>query len=85
MSAKVRLKKLEQLLLDGPRRNENVLSVEGLLDLLVGLYTECSRDSPLRRDRLVSDFLEWGEEEEVWGRVRGPDWEFCRIAAWFGL
>ncbi|ETE64119.1 Serine/threonine-protein kinase MRCK beta, partial [Ophiophagus hannah] len=61
MSAKVRLKKLEQLLLDGPRRNENVLSVEGLLDLLVGLYTECSRDSPLRRDRLVSDFLEWAK------------------------
>ncbi|XP_070798199.1 serine/threonine-protein kinase MRCK beta isoform X3 [Pituophis catenifer annectens] len=61
MSAKVRLKKLEQLLLDGPRRNEKVLSVEGLLDLLVGLYTECSRDSPLRRDRLVSDFLEWAK------------------------
>uniref|UniRef100_A0A8D2J6L6 non-specific serine/threonine protein kinase n=1 Tax=Varanus komodoensis TaxID=61221 RepID=A0A8D2J6L6_VARKO len=61
MSAKVRLKKLEQLLLDGPRRNENVLSVEALLDLLVGLYTEFSRDSPLRRDRLVSDFLEWGK------------------------
>ncbi|KAF7251793.1 Serine/threonine-protein kinase MRCK beta [Varanus komodoensis] len=65
MSAKVRLKKLEQLLLDGPRRNENVLSVEALLDLLVGLYTEFSRDSPLRRDRLVSDFLEWGENREL--------------------
>lgn len=61
MSAKVRLKKLEQLLLDGPRRNESALSVETLLDLLVGLYTECCRDSPLRRDRYVSDFLEWGE------------------------
>ncbi|XP_061468209.1 serine/threonine-protein kinase MRCK beta isoform X1 [Rhineura floridana] len=61
MSAKVRLKKLEQLLADGPRRNENVLSVEALLDLLVGLYTEFSRDSPLRRDRLVSDFLEWAK------------------------
>ncbi|XP_053113811.1 serine/threonine-protein kinase MRCK beta isoform X4 [Hemicordylus capensis] len=61
MSAKVRLKKLEQLLVDGPRRNESVLSVEALLDLLVGLYTECSRDSPLRRDRLVSDFLEWAK------------------------
>ncbi|XP_038260473.1 serine/threonine-protein kinase MRCK beta isoform X3 [Dermochelys coriacea] len=59
MSAKVRLKKLEQLLLDGPRRNESALSVETLLDLLVGLYTECCRDSPLRRDRYVSDFLEW--------------------------
>nr|XP_056706661.1 serine/threonine-protein kinase MRCK beta isoform X2 [Euleptes europaea] len=61
MSAKVRLKKLEQLLLDGPRRSERVLSVEALLDLLVGLYAECSRDSPLRRDRLVSDFLEWAK------------------------
>ncbi|XP_077179862.1 serine/threonine-protein kinase MRCK beta isoform X1 [Paroedura picta] len=61
MSAKVRLKRLEQLLLDGPRRSESVLSVEALLDLLVGLYTECSRDSPLRRDRLVSDFLEWAK------------------------
>ncbi|XP_037756927.1 serine/threonine-protein kinase MRCK beta isoform X2 [Chelonia mydas] len=61
MSAKVRLKKLEQLLLDGPRRNESALSVETLLDLLVGLYTECCRDSPLRRDRYVSDFLEWAK------------------------
>ncbi|XP_053884052.1 serine/threonine-protein kinase MRCK beta isoform X1 [Malaclemys terrapin pileata] len=61
MSAKVRLKMLEQLLLDGPRRNENALSVETLLDLIVGLYTECSRDSPLRRDRYVSDFLEWAK------------------------
>ncbi|XP_074852559.1 serine/threonine-protein kinase MRCK beta isoform X2 [Carettochelys insculpta] len=61
MSAKVRLKKLEQLLLDGPRRNESALSVETLLDLLVGLYAECSRDSPLRRDRYVSDFLEWAK------------------------
>ncbi|XP_054828888.1 serine/threonine-protein kinase MRCK beta isoform X4 [Eublepharis macularius] len=61
MSAKVRLKRLEQLLLDGPRRSESVLSVEALLDLLVGLYTEFSRDSPLRRDRLVSDFLEWAK------------------------
>lgn len=61
MSAKVRLKRLEQLVLDGPQRNDSVLSVETLLDLLVGVYAECSRDSPLRRDRYVSDFLEWGE------------------------
>lgn len=61
MSAKVRLKRLEQLVLDGPQRHDSVLSVETLLDLLVGVYTECSRDSPLRRDRYVSDFLEWGE------------------------
>uniref|UniRef100_A0A8C0J770 Serine/threonine-protein kinase MRCK beta n=1 Tax=Chelonoidis abingdonii TaxID=106734 RepID=A0A8C0J770_CHEAB len=61
MSATVRLKMLEQLLLDGPRHNESALSVETLLDLIVGLYTECSRDSPLRRDRYVSDFLEWAK------------------------
>ncbi|XP_017662910.1 PREDICTED: serine/threonine-protein kinase MRCK beta [Lepidothrix coronata] len=61
MSAKVRLKRLEQLVLDGPQRHDSVLSVETLLDLLVGVYAECSRDSPLRRDRYVSDFLEWAK------------------------
>ncbi|KPP74872.1 serine/threonine-protein kinase MRCK beta-like [Scleropages formosus] len=60
MSAKVRLKKLEQLLLDGPREAEGRLSVETLLDLLLCLYHECS-NSPLRREKHVSEFLEWGE------------------------
>lgn len=60
MSAKVRLKKLEQLLLDGPWRNESALSVETLLDVLVCLYTECSH-SALRRDKYVAEFLDWGE------------------------
>lgn len=60
MSAKVRLKKLEQLLLDGPWRNESALSVETLLDVLVCLYTECSH-SALRRDKYVAEFLEWGK------------------------
>lgn len=69
MSAKVRLKRLEQLVLDGPQRHDSVLSVETLLDLLVGVYAECSRDSPLRRDRYVSDFLEWGEPG-AGGRLR---------------
>uniref|UniRef100_A0A8C9T9J1 Serine/threonine-protein kinase MRCK beta n=1 Tax=Scleropages formosus TaxID=113540 RepID=A0A8C9T9J1_SCLFO len=58
MSAKVRLKKLEQLLLDGPREAEGRLSVETLLDLLLCLYHECS-NSPLRREKHVSEFLEW--------------------------
>lgn len=72
MSAKVRLKRLEQLVLDGPQRHDSVLSVETLLDLLVGVYAECSRDSPLRRDRYVSDFLEWGEPGRgPRGRVAG--------------
>lgn len=60
MSAKVRLKKLEQLLLDGPWRNESALSVETLLDVLICLYTECSH-SALRRDKYVAEFLEWGK------------------------
>uniref|UniRef100_A0A7M4FBT2 Serine/threonine-protein kinase MRCK beta n=1 Tax=Crocodylus porosus TaxID=8502 RepID=A0A7M4FBT2_CROPO len=59
MSAKVRLKRLEQLVLDGPQRHDAALSVEALLDLLLGVCGECGRDAPLRRDRYVSDFLEW--------------------------
>ncbi|CAL8315585.1 unnamed protein product [Merluccius merluccius] len=58
MSAKVRLKKLEQLLLDGPRHNGSCLSVETLLDVLVCLYNECC-NSPLKREKHVTDFLEW--------------------------
>ncbi|XP_063804556.1 serine/threonine-protein kinase MRCK beta isoform X2 [Pseudophryne corroboree] len=60
MSAKVRLKRLEQLLLDGPQKNEGALSVETLLDVLLCLYTECS-NSTLRRDKYVSEFLEWAK------------------------
>ncbi|KAL0601891.1 Serine/threonine-protein kinase MRCK beta [Plecturocebus cupreus] len=83
MSAKVRLKKLEQLLLDGPWRNESALSVETLLDVLVCLYTECSH-SALRRDKYVAEFLEWGRlrpgavahacnSSTLGGQVRGLD------------
>ncbi|XP_054548798.1 serine/threonine-protein kinase MRCK beta isoform X2 [Talpa occidentalis] len=60
MSAKVRLKKLEQLLLDGPRRREGALSVEALLDVLLCLCTECGH-AGLRRDKYVADFLEWAK------------------------
>lgn len=84
MSAKVRLKRLEQLVLDGPQRHDSVLSVETLLDLLVGVYAECSRDSPLRRDRYVSDFLEWGEdggEPRGWGTTTGTGTRRCRAGA----
>ncbi|XP_064195674.1 serine/threonine-protein kinase MRCK beta-like isoform X1 [Anguilla rostrata] len=58
MSAKVRLKKLEQLLLGGRQKNETSLSVETLLDILICLYNECS-NSPLKREKHVADFLEW--------------------------
>lgn len=60
MSAKVRLKKLEQLLLDGHQKNDKSLSVETLLDILICLYNECS-NSPLKREKHVTDFLEWGK------------------------
>lgn len=60
MSAKVRLKKLEQLLLDGRQKNETSLSVETLLDILICLDHECS-NSPLKREKNVADFLELGE------------------------
>ncbi|XP_072284403.1 serine/threonine-protein kinase MRCK beta isoform X3 [Pyxicephalus adspersus] len=60
MSAKVRLKRLEQLLLDGPQRNEAALSVETLLDVLLCLYTECS-NTTLRRDKYVTEFLDWAK------------------------
>ncbi|KAM9435959.1 serine/threonine-protein kinase MRCK beta isoform 2-T2 [Clarias gariepinus] len=58
MSAKVRLKKLEQLLLDGHQKSPSSLSVETLLDILVCLYNECS-SSPLKREKHVTEFLEW--------------------------
>ncbi|XP_058234692.1 serine/threonine-protein kinase MRCK beta isoform X3 [Hemibagrus wyckioides] len=58
MSAKVRLKKLEQLLLDGRQKTPSSLSVETLLDILVCLFNECS-SSPLKREKHVTEFLEW--------------------------
>ncbi|KAA0708758.1 Serine/threonine-protein kinase MRCK beta [Triplophysa tibetana] len=65
MSAKVRLKKLEQLLLDGHHKNEKSLSVETLLDILICLYNECS-NSPLKREKHVTEFLEWGLFSKFW-------------------
>uniref|UniRef100_A0A3Q2W4P2 non-specific serine/threonine protein kinase n=1 Tax=Haplochromis burtoni TaxID=8153 RepID=A0A3Q2W4P2_HAPBU len=56
MSAQERLKRLEELLLE--QRAAGCLSVEALLDLLLCFYTECSQ-SPLKREKHVTDFLEW--------------------------
>ncbi|XP_056151078.1 serine/threonine-protein kinase MRCK beta isoform X1 [Lampris incognitus] len=58
MSAKVRLKKLEEFLLEGSQRNSDCLSVETLLDVLICLYNECS-NSALKREKHITDFLEW--------------------------
>ncbi|XP_078130739.1 serine/threonine-protein kinase MRCK beta isoform X3 [Sander vitreus] len=56
MSAQARLKRLEELLLQ--QKAAGCLSVEALLDLLLCFYTEVSH-SPLKREKHVSDFLEW--------------------------
>ncbi|XP_005753400.1 serine/threonine-protein kinase MRCK beta isoform X2 [Pundamilia nyererei] len=56
MSAQERLKRLEELLLE--QRAAGCLNVEALLDLLLCFYTECSQ-SPLKREKHVTDFLEW--------------------------
>ncbi|XP_068565295.1 serine/threonine-protein kinase MRCK beta isoform X2 [Cebidichthys violaceus] len=56
MSAQVRLKRLEELLLE--QKAAGCLSVEALLDLLLCFYTEVSH-SPLKREKHITDFLEW--------------------------
>lgn len=58
MSAQVRLKRLEELLLE--QKEAGCLSVEALLDLLLCFTAECSQ-SPLKREKHVTDFLEWGK------------------------
>ncbi|XP_067312088.1 serine/threonine-protein kinase MRCK alpha isoform X9 [Pseudorasbora parva] len=61
MSGEVRLKKLEQLILDGPvQSNRQCFSVETLLDVLICLYDECT-NSPLRREKNIAEFLEWAK------------------------
>ena len=61
MSGEVRLKKLEKLILGGPAQsNGQCLSVETLLDFFICLYDECN-NSPLRREKNILEFLEWGK------------------------
>lgn len=61
LSSEVRLKKLEKLWLAGPQTGEGeALSMETLLDVLVVLYDECC-GSTLRREKSVSEFVEFGE------------------------
>uniref|UniRef100_A0A8C7E4N3 Serine/threonine-protein kinase MRCK alpha n=1 Tax=Naja naja TaxID=35670 RepID=A0A8C7E4N3_NAJNA len=61
MSGEVRLRQLEQFILDGPTQtNGQCFSVETLLDILICLYDECN-NSPLRREKNILEFLEWGK------------------------
>ncbi|KAM8817175.1 serine/threonine-protein kinase MRCK alpha isoform 5-T5 [Rhynchonycteris naso] len=61
MSGEVRLKQLEQFILDGPAQtNGHCFSVETLLDILICLYDECN-NSPLRREKNILEYLEWAK------------------------
>lgn len=58
-----RLRQLESLFLDGPLQmgdKGRCYSIETLLDILLVLYDECCSSS-LRREKAVSDFIEFGE------------------------
>lgn len=66
MSAEVRLRQLQQLVLD-----PGFLGLEPLLDLLLGVHQELGA-SHLAQDKYVADFLQWGEYgQETWGGVQG--------------
>ncbi|XP_060610143.2 serine/threonine-protein kinase MRCK alpha isoform X12 [Anolis sagrei] len=61
MSGEVRLRQLEQFILDGPTQtNGQCFSVETLLDILICLYDECN-NSPLRREKNIMEYLEWAK------------------------
>lgn len=55
MSAEVRLRQLQQLVLD-----PGFLGLEPLLDLLLGVHQELGA-SDLAQDKYVTGFLQWGE------------------------
>ncbi|XP_078255058.1 serine/threonine-protein kinase MRCK alpha-like isoform X8 [Rhinoraja longicauda] len=81
MSAEVRLKRLEKLLLDGPRRSGLAVSLETLLDIIVCLYDECV-NSPLRREKNISDFLEWAKPFTIkvkQMRLHKEDFEILKV------
>nr|XP_016846184.1 PREDICTED: serine/threonine-protein kinase MRCK alpha isoform X6 [Anolis carolinensis] len=61
MSGEVRLRQLEQFILDGPTQtNGQCFSVETLLDILICLFDECN-NSPLRREKNILEYLEWAK------------------------
>lgn len=57
-----RLRQLEALFISGPVQGGQVghtFSIETLIDILLVLYDECCNSS-LRREKTVSDFIEFG-------------------------
>ncbi|CAH7391289.1 Dmpk [Phodopus roborovskii] len=76
MSAEVRLKQLQQLVLD-----PGFLGLEPLLDLLLGVHQELGA-SHLAQDKYVADFLQWVEPiaarlKEV--RLQRDDFEILKV------
>lgn len=56
-----RLRQLEALFLGGPvQGGGQSFSIETLIDILIVLYDECCNSS-LRREKTVSDFIEFGK------------------------
>ncbi|XP_044144484.1 LOW QUALITY PROTEIN: serine/threonine-protein kinase MRCK alpha [Bufo gargarizans] len=83
MSGEVRLRRLEQLMLAGPgvRGAGGWMSVESLLDALLCLYDECC-GSPLRRDKNISDYIEWAKpfaEKLKQLRLHKEDFEILKV------
>lgn len=55
-----RLRQLEAIFLGGPIQGQRkCFSIETLLDVLLVLFDECNNSS-LRREKTVSDFIEFG-------------------------
>ncbi|KAM5209777.1 myotonin-protein kinase isoform 1-T1 [Hipposideros larvatus] len=76
MSAEVRLRRLQQLVLD-----PSFLGLEPLLDLLLGVHQELGA-SDLAQDKYVADFLQWVEPiatrlKEV--RLQREDFEILKV------
>ncbi|XP_063513280.1 myotonin-protein kinase isoform X13 [Pongo pygmaeus] len=76
MSAEVRLRRLQQLMLD-----PGFLGLEPLLDLLLGVHQELGA-SELAQDKYVADFLQWAEPivvrlKEV--RLQRDDFEILKV------
>ena len=69
LTGEQRLRQLEALFLGGPIQGQGQsFSVETLLDVLLVLYDECCNSS-LRREKTVSDFIEFGKMQATISEV----------------
>ncbi|XP_078000792.1 serine/threonine-protein kinase MRCK alpha-like isoform X2 [Glandiceps talaboti] len=82
MAAEQRLKQLERLYLSGVQGSGGyALSIECLLDILIVIYDECC-NSTLRREKCVSDFVEWAKpvvHKVKYTRLHRDDFEILKV------